>query len=127
MIDIVVLVNELHAAVQSARNTSGDLTASPSRADISTAFQTYQNIRQATVLEECARSGQATTTATWQTGVHKFIDRNIMSRHAVQRFLINRGAENVARTPTLDFVSCAQETSGRVPWKASPPRAVIQA
>ena len=127
VIDIVVLVNELHAAMQNARDISGDSTASPSRADISKAFQTYQNLRQAAVMEECARSGKATTTATWQTGVHKFIDRNIMSHHAVQRFLINRGAENVARTPTLDFVSCAQETSGRVPWKASPPRAVIQA
>ena len=127
MIDIVVLANELHAAMQNARAISGDSTASPSKVDLSKVFQTYQSLRQPTVMEECARSGQATTTATWQTGVHKFIDRHVMSRHAVQRFLINQGAENVARTPTLDFVSCAQEMGGRVPWKATAPRAVVQA
>lgn len=127
MIDIVVLVNELHAAMQNARKVSDDSTALPSKVDLSKAFETYQSIRQATVTEECARSGQVTTTATWQTGVHKFIDRHVMSRHAVQRLLINKGAEVVASTPTLDFISCSQESSGRVPWKASVPRTVIHA
>lgn len=127
MVDITVLVNELHAAMHNTRSTCGDSAASPSRADLSTAFQTYQSLRQATVTEECARSGQATTTATWQTGVHKFIDRNIMSRHIVQRFLINSTAKTVASTPTLDFVSCANEMNGRVPWEATAPRVAIQA
>jgi 2-polyprenyl-6-methoxyphenol hydroxylase-like FAD-dependent oxidoreductase len=127
MIDIVVLINELHAAVQNARVVSGDATASPSKADIAEAFQTYQNTRHGTVVAECAQSGQATTTATWTTGVHRFIDRNIMSRHIVQRYLINSGAEKVATTPTLDFVSCSNEINGRVPWKASAPRAIITA
>ena len=127
MIDIVVLVNELHAAVQNARALSGDVTVSPSKADIETAFQTYQNIRQETVTAECAQSGQATTTATWTTGVAKFIDRKVISRHYIQRLLINLQAKKTASTPTLDFVSCSNEISGKTPWKASPPRAVVAA
>ena len=120
MIDIVVLVNQLHAAMQHA-------AATPSNAVISKALQTYQSLRQDAVVAECAASGQATTTATWTTGVHKFVDRNVMSWHAVTRFLINQGAEKTASTPTLDFVSCSNEVSGRVPWKASAPRAVVAA
>ena len=121
MIDIVVLVNELRAAVQNSSS------ACPSQAEVDAAFKTFQNLRQQTVIDECARSGNATITATWQTGVHKFIDRQVMSRHIVQRYLINSGAEGLAATPTLDFVPSNLESTGRVPWKNSMPRAVVAA
>ena len=121
MIDIVVLVNELRAMVQ------GNPDSLPSKAELATAFKTYQTLRKETVVAECAQSGQATVTATWQTGVHKFIDRKVFARHFLQRFLINSGAKKLAATPTLDFVPCRSESSGRIPWKNSVPRVVIAA
>lgn len=125
LIDIVVLVNQLRAAIQNAQTTSG--VASPSQAQLDTAFQAYQNIRQDAVKAECAASGQATTSATWQTGIHKFIDRNIMSYHFVSKFLINLGAKKVAAMPTFDFVDCKLENNGRVPWKTPMARTVMAA
>ena len=127
MIDIVVLVNELHTAMQNAQFASGDPNAVPSRVNIASAFNAYQNIRQGTVLAECAGSSRATITATWQTGIHKLVDRRIMSSHAVQRFLINRGTKDFARTPALNFGNCHEQEQGSVPWNAPTPRVISQA
>jgi 2-polyprenyl-6-methoxyphenol hydroxylase-like FAD-dependent oxidoreductase len=113
MIDIVVLVNQLHSTLQ---KTAG---ACPSKAEVATAFKAYQDLRYESVVDACAQSGQQTVLATWQTGIHRFLDRQIFSRHVVQRFLINSGAEKLAATPTLDFVTCKLESNGRVPWKNS--------
>ena len=119
MIDIVVLVNQLHSTLQ---KTSG---ACPSKTELAAAFKTYQDLRYKSVVDACAQSGQQTVMATWQTGVHKFLDRQIFSRHVVQRFLINSGAEKLAATPTLDFIPCKLEANGRVPWKNSVPHTAI--
>lgn len=97
MIDIVVLVNELNALLQS--------TQAPTREQIGSAFRSYQDARREVVTSECATSSHATSMATWQTGIHKFIDRRVFSLHTVQRFVISSGAKSAARTPAFKFIS----------------------
>ena len=116
MIDIVALVNELHATVEQARATSVNADAAPHKAEIASAFQAYQKLRQGPVTAGCQGASQATATATWQTGIHKFLDRRVLSIHALQKFLIKQGAQSVARTPALDFVPRDEQVVGRVPW-----------
>lgn len=94
MIDIVALVNEIHAVLESSET--------PSHAQIDAALKSYQNSRQATVTAECATAGQATGLSTWQTGVHKFIDRRVFSLHVVQRLLISRGGKPTI--PSFSFI-----------------------
>lgn len=121
MIDIVVLINQLHSTLQASSSSV------PSHVELAAAFQTYQSLRKDAVIAECANSGRATVTATWQTGVHKFLDRKVFSRHVLQRFMINSGAEKLAATPTLNFVPCGMQSTGRVPWRNVSPTTGIAA
>ena len=54
-------------------------------------------------LWKLARASQATATATWQTNVHRFVDRHVVSKHVVQNVMIDSGAKDTARTPALRF------------------------
>lgn len=116
MIDIVALVNELHATVENARAASGNAGTAPGKAEIASAFQAYQALRQGPVTAGYRGASQATALATWQTGIHKLLDRHILSRHTLQKFLIKLGAQSVARTPAFHFVPTDEQVVGRVPW-----------
>lgn len=103
MIDIVALVNELHAVI-----------GSPSRDTVAAAFTKYENTRRSAVEAECAQSGRATTMATWQSGLMKFIDLQVMSLHLVQRFIIGQGAKKGVQTPACEFVKGGRQQAVRV-------------
>lgn len=121
IVDIIVLINELHAAIQ---NVQG---ATPSHAELATAYHAFQEIRMEKVVSECARSGQATRMASWQNGILKFVDTQVLSLHFLQRALINSGRKGLAQTPVLDFVPFKGENSGRVPWVAPTRRVTASA
>lgn len=121
MVDIIVIVNELHAAVQ---NASGSI---PSYFALSEAFETFQNIRKEAVVTECARSGQMTRMASWSNALLKFMDTQVLSLHFLQRMMIDLGRKDLAKTPVLDFVPCSSESHGRVQWVAPAPRVASSA
>ncbi|KAM5347271.1 hypothetical protein ACJ41O_010276 [Fusarium nematophilum] len=108
IIDVVALVNELEKIAKK--------NSSPSSDEISAAFKTYQDSRMEAVTAGCAGAGQATASATWQTGVHKFIDKHVLASHAVQKFFNNRVASRTAQTPAVEFVASKEGFSGNVPW-----------
>lgn len=103
MIDVLTLVNGLHAALHRAQE-SGDTQAILSREDIAATFQAYQEQRKEIVQDACSRSGQATASATWATAVHKLMDRYIISIHTVQRLLASQSIRNMPSTPMFDFL-----------------------
>ena len=119
IIDIVVLTNELRTLV--------DRTPAPENAALASAFKAYQDLRFSVVEAEWQGASNATASATWQTGVHKFIDRHVISHGAVQRFLFSRGAPTTARTPAFNFVSGTEQIVGRVPWATPVSRAEVSA
>jgi 2-polyprenyl-6-methoxyphenol hydroxylase-like FAD-dependent oxidoreductase len=107
MVDVVVLVNEL------ARVASG---GEPGMEEITRAFGAYQEKRFEAVVEGCKGAGQATATATWKSGVYKFMDLHVIGSKTVQRFFMQRAAAGIAATPALEFVEEGGLPEGRVPW-----------
>lgn len=124
IIDVIALVNELNAICEQAQTASGSTSSGPAVTDIESAFENYQSQRRPIAISECDGAGRATRSAAWQTGIHKFIDRQIMSRHAVQRFLINRGSKSMAQTPAFSLATDNHFESGTIPWVAAPSRAI---
>lgn len=114
IIDVVVLLNELHKAVEKARARGPD--AAPSKTELATAFQNYQDARYEPVLDGCQRSGKATATATWENSIFKFVDLHVLSKHILQKFMINQGATAIAQSPILDFVAGEEQLIGKIPW-----------
>jgi 2-polyprenyl-6-methoxyphenol hydroxylase-like FAD-dependent oxidoreductase len=104
MIDVLALVSELHSALEKAREVKGGLPVNPSREDLETVFQTYQEKRMQTVQDACSRSGQATAAATWATAVHKFMDQHIISHHTVQRLIAAQSSRKMPSAPMFDFL-----------------------
>lgn len=116
IVDVAVLISELHEAVASAS------AAGPSKARVSEAFRRYQDGRYEAVAAGCAGAGQATAAATWKNAVMKFVDQRVMSSHRVQRFVMERGAPAIARTPVLSFIRNEEMAGGKYPWvRASQP------
>jgi 2-polyprenyl-6-methoxyphenol hydroxylase-like FAD-dependent oxidoreductase len=114
IIDVVVLMNELHKAVEDARARGPG--AAPSKDELTTVFKNYQDARYEQVSQGCKMSGNATATATWENSACKFIDRWVLSSHMLQKFMINRGAAIVAQSPVLDFVAGEEQLVGKTPW-----------
>ncbi|KAK4443300.1 FAD/NAD(P)-binding domain-containing protein [Podospora aff. communis PSN243] len=111
MVDVVALVNEL------ARVNTSD--GEPEMEEIARAFVAYQKKRFGAVVEGCKGAGQATATATWKSGVFKFVDLHVISSKRVQRFFMQRAAAGIAATPALEFVEEVGLPEGRVPWVGS--------
>ena len=111
MIDIVALVNQLHAVVKSNADA-------PSPAAVESALRAYQASRRDTVVAECATSGRATGAATWDNKISKFVDTHVLSWRVVQKAFINAGAKGTAGTPAFDFLETPALAAGRVPWAA---------
>ena len=126
VVDIIALVNELHALVNDLQVSSGSSNSAPSSEALASAFRAYQALRLPDVEAKWQGSSKATATATWQTGIHRLIDRQILSRRAVQQFLTKQGAPAIARTPAFDFVAAEEQLVGRVPWATPLPQAQIQ-
>jgi 2-polyprenyl-6-methoxyphenol hydroxylase-like FAD-dependent oxidoreductase len=114
IVDVAILINELHKVVQNARMIRSDLA--PSKEQIASAFREYQNARYETVATGCAGAGRATAAATWRSHIFKFVDLHVLSSHRLQKFFMDRSAPEVARTPVLDFVEGEQQTGGKFPW-----------
>ncbi|KAK7221637.1 hypothetical protein V2G26_009640 [Clonostachys chloroleuca] len=119
ILDIVSLANEIHKAVESAGGSE------PSKALLDSAFKAYQDSRYATVTAGCGRSGQATAMATWQTRTLAFVDRHVLSVHALQRFLASRGSPETANMQVFDYINAEERMIGKVPW-ANPMPAVAK-
>lgn len=109
LLDIVALVNKLQTIVQ-PHSTAPDTTT------IATAFKAYQTQREASAHAANKQSGQVTAMATWQNGGIKFIDRHVLSYHAVQKRLFSLGAKTTAMTPSFGFADEVEQFAGRVPW-----------
>ena len=104
IVDVVVLLNKLHAVVEEARQASGNANARPSQEKLEAAFAAYHLERHAKNTDLCKQAGQATMSATWETSVHKFIDSYLMSNRLVQKYLGGSVAKEYANAPVLDFV-----------------------
>jgi hypothetical protein len=68
------------------------------------------------VVEACRGSGQATSSATWQTGVFKFIDKHIIGITAIQNMLFGLGAPKMAQSPKLTFIKGPERHVGKIAW-----------
>ncbi|RMJ15032.1 hypothetical protein CDV36_005280 [Fusarium kuroshium] len=110
IVDVVVLVNELYRAVQET-STDGN-PVSPDRAQLAKAFEKYQSLRLEAVTSACSGSGQATASATWQTAVHKFIDKHVLASHSMQSFFFSQGAKRMTQVPRMDFIQSAGYLGG---------------
>lgn len=120
IIDVVALVNELHTVIEEVHAASKDYPeAVPSRAQMASAFNKYQVSRYEAVANGRKLAGNVTAMATWQTGVHKFLDRSIFSVQALQRFMAGHEASKIAQSPVFDFFEGKEEMDGKVPWAAS--------
>ncbi|KAF5566775.1 zeaxanthin epoxidase chloroplastic [Fusarium napiforme] len=108
LIDVVALVNQLYALRQKS--------PIPTHAQLATAFQSYQASRMDPVVEACRGSGQATSSATWQTGVFKFIDKHIIGITAIQNMLFGLGAPKMAQSPKLTFIKGPERHAGKIAW-----------
>ncbi|KAJ4323558.1 hypothetical protein N0V84_004299 [Fusarium piperis] len=102
IVDVVVLANELYRVIQETRNDGSP--ASPNSAQLADAFNKYQSLRLAAVTDACSGSGQATASATWQTAVHKFVDKHVLASHFMQSFFFSQGAKRMAQVPRMDFI-----------------------
>ncbi|KAF7554992.1 hypothetical protein G7Z17_g2470 [Cylindrodendrum hubeiense] len=118
IIDVVALVNELHKVIEEVHVSSKGLESVPSRSQMAAAFKTYQDARYLAVTTGQKLAANVTAMATWQTGVHKFLDRCIFSFQSLQRFMANHEASKIAQTPVFDFFEGEEQTAGRVPWAA---------
>jgi 2-polyprenyl-6-methoxyphenol hydroxylase-like FAD-dependent oxidoreductase len=108
LIDVVALVNHLYSIRQS--------TSSPTATELASAFQSYQASRMATVVEACEGAGRATSSATWQTGVFKFVDKYVIGIAAIQNMLFGLGAPKMAKSPKLTCIKGPERLVGKVPW-----------
>lgn len=98
MVDVVALVGKLTSSM-----SPESCLAKASAQVLSLAFQTYQDARFADVTFAHNIAAQATASATWQTAIHKFIDRRVISRHVLQKFLIgHEAAKDLARIKEFD-------------------------
>lgn len=98
IVDVAALVNRLNVAI-------GENRMGSDRQRIQAAFEDYQEFRFAKVQEACQGSGQATATSVWQTGIHKFMDRHVISKHMVQRILSSTFAKELNTGPLFNFTS----------------------
>ncbi|KAK3046456.1 hypothetical protein LTR09_012040 [Extremus antarcticus] len=121
MVDIVALVTEL----QTICSKTSDSALSSSAVD--SAFRAYQSTRYNAVVSECAGASMATAAATWQTVIHKFVDRRIICRHAITKFLISRGAKSAARSTALDSAASEPRGSAGQPFGAPTPGTLLRA
>jgi 2-polyprenyl-6-methoxyphenol hydroxylase-like FAD-dependent oxidoreductase len=121
IVDVVALANELHRVIQESSGQTGAAASDlqPSKAAIASAFQSYQEKRFATVTAGCHTARNATDTATWMTGVHKFADKYVMSLAWLQKYFMTSASVKIARTPVLDFVEGDEKMVGNVPWVQS--------
>lgn len=108
MVDIAVLVNQLRKMLEAERI--------PGAEGIRKAFEEYQTKRFTDVIKGCDGAGQATATATWKSGIFKFVDLHIMASQRVQKMFMDRSAPAIARTPVLEFIEGVQMAGGKVPW-----------
>lgn len=109
MEDVVVLVNEL---VRKMKVDGGVMGVT----ELREAGRVYQEARVTAVVADCELAGRMTRLAAWGSGVVRFLDRWVMGSERVQRFLIDKGAQAVARTPLLNFEEEGKMEGGRVPW-----------
>ncbi|KAK1834590.1 hypothetical protein QBC39DRAFT_276929 [Podospora conica] len=109
MEDVVVLVNELVRKIKAGGGVVGVV-------ELGEVGRVYQEARVAAVVADCELAGRMTRLATWGSGLVWFMDRWIMGSEMVQKFLIDKGAQVVARTPVLEFVEGDKMEGGRVPW-----------
>ncbi|KAK0742923.1 hypothetical protein B0T18DRAFT_439030 [Schizothecium vesticola] len=108
IVDVVVLVNELRRAM--------DGGAEMDVQDIRAACRAYQAERYESVVRGCEFSGRVTGTATWGTGMARLVDKHVMSIQRLQRFMMDRTAAAIARTPVLEFAEREKMAGGRLPW-----------
>lgn len=111
IVDIVVLINELHKLVCAAPNRS------PSKENVASALKAYQEKRHDDVVRGCKSARQATDTSAWQSTVLKYVDRFLIGNHWAQQYFINASAPRTAKTPVFDFVEGGEDLRGIFPWE----------
>lgn len=107
IIDIVVLANQLKNVFSSGVPSPDKLTA---------AFNQYQDARYDLATLGCKIASNTTAVATWSNFLFKFLDLQIFSIQAVQRFFINQGVASTAQTPVFDYIEGEEEIKGNIPW-----------
>lgn len=111
MIDIVVLLNQLHPAIAES-GPSGK----PSRERLAAAFAAYQRARFGPVTAGCESAGRATATASWHTWALWAMDRFAMPTATMQNYFMQKASAAIARTPVLSYVDATEKLNGSIPW-----------
>jgi 2-polyprenyl-6-methoxyphenol hydroxylase-like FAD-dependent oxidoreductase len=118
MVDVVVLMNQLHALLHKDSTTTtkngGEL---PSRDDLAAVFSSYQDARFGPVTAGCEGAGRATATATWETYMMQFLDTWVFPAEMLQRYFMGKAAAFIAKTPVLTYVAAEERLHGKVEWE----------
>ena len=118
IIDIVVLANQLNNAFSSGV---------PSTNRLSAAFKEYQDARYDIVATGCEISNKTTAMATWSSAINRFLDVHVFSSRRIQKFFINLGVGDTAKTPVFEYIEGEEEIVGKVPWVHAIPSSRTQA
>ena len=100
IIDVVVLMNELHTLSQQHRT---DPKPWWHQLPLSTAFQMYQQKRLEDVTDGCQQASGATAMATWANLGLKLVDQYLIPNSIIQRLLGFRIASQARKTKPLAF------------------------
>lgn len=104
MMDVVALINELHALLSHHDHGRGD-SSQPwcSPAALAKAFRAYQQKRMAEVTAGCQQAGGATAMATWSNVGLRLLDQYILPMSFVQSFIGSRITSRARSAKPLAF------------------------
>lgn len=110
MIDVVALVNNLH------RLLNNDSDDKPTRKEIQGAFDKYQDARLNETIFQCKFSGDATASASWSSMFRRVVDQYVMPIQGLQKYLMDKAATRIVRSPAFEFLPQDQHVHGKVEW-----------
>ena len=116
IVDVVVLINQITRAFSSGV---------PSASKLAAAFKDYQNARFDLVTFGCQLAGRTTNVATWSSTWMRIFDLWIFSIKPIQRFFINLGVKDTAKTPCFEHIEGEELIVGNVPWVNKIPNRLV--
>jgi 2-polyprenyl-6-methoxyphenol hydroxylase-like FAD-dependent oxidoreductase len=116
IVDVVVLTNQLNRAFS---------TGVPTAETLAEAFRKYQETRFDLVTFGCQLAGRTTNVATWSNTWMKLFDLWIFSIKPIQRFFINLGVKDTARTPVFEWIEGEELIVGNEPWVHAIPKRLM--
>ncbi|KEY67031.1 hypothetical protein S7711_04713 [Stachybotrys chartarum IBT 7711] len=121
--DVAVLANVLNKTLTL---TNG----SPSEDQMAKALREYRDLRYRATRGACAGASRATGSATWATGVHRFIDTWVLWFEFVQRRILGpkgKGSKAVADSPIFNYIPADEPFTGKREWTYPMPRKTVKA